>query len=77
MLLLPSTLFDDVLSLLKNRLFFVWCLCMAINNLGVQYNNGRLLPDNILLTRCHYHNIGNPFKCHEEVLSLQPIYDPT
>ena len=34
-------------------LFFVWCLCMAIN-VSVQYNGG-LLPDIILLTQCYYH----------------------
>ena len=32
----------------------VWCPCMAINNVGVQYNGG-LLTDIILLTQCYYH----------------------
>ena len=43
---------------------------MAIN-VSVQYNSGRL-PDIILLTQCN----GNPFKCHEEVLYLQPMIPP-
>ena len=46
---------------------------MAINNVSVQYNGG-LLPDIILLTQCP--TIGNPFKCHEEVLYLQPMIPP-
>ena len=40
---------------------------MAIN-VSVQYNGG-LLPDIILMR-------GNPFKCHEEVLYLQPMIPP-
>ena len=47
---------------------------MAINE-SVQYNDG-LLPDIILLIQCYYHQSGNPFKCHEEVLYLQPFFDP-
>ena len=43
---------------------------MAIN-VSVHYNGG-LLPDIILLTQCYYHR----FKCHEEVLSLQPMIPP-
>ena len=44
---------------------------MAINNVvSVQYNGG-LLPDIILLTQGYY-----PFKCHEEVLYLQPMIPP-
>ena len=46
-------------------LMFFWCPCMAIN-VNVQYNGG-LLPDIILLTL---------FKCHEEVLYLQPLIPP-
>ena len=33
---------------------FFWCPCMPINA-SVQYNNGGLLPDIILLTQCYYH----------------------
>ena len=47
---------------------------MAIN-ISVQHNGG-LLPDMILLTQCYYHPGTNPFKCHEEVLSLQPMFPP-
>ena len=47
---------------------------MAINNVSVQYNGG-LLPDIILLTQCYYYE-GNPFKCREEVLYLQPMIPP-
>ena len=43
---------------------------MAIN-VSVQ-DNGWLIPDIVLLTQCYYHR-GNPYKCHEEVLSLQPM----
>ena len=43
-------------------------------NVSVQYNGG-LLPDIILSTRCCSH-IGEPFRYHEEVLSLQPIVFP-
>ena len=35
-------------------LLFFWCPCVAIINVGVQYNGG-LLPDIILLTQCYYH----------------------
>ena len=45
---------------------------MAIN-VSVQYNGG-LLPGIILLTQCYY--LGNSFKCHEEVLYLQPMIPP-
>ena len=47
---------------------------MAIN-VSVQYNGG-LLPDIILLTQCYYLPQGDPFKCHEEVLYLQPMIPP-
>ena len=54
-------------------LMFFWCPCMAIN-ISVQYNGG-LLPDIMLLTQCYFQS-GNPFKCHEEVLYLQPMIQP-
>ena len=54
-------------------LMFFWCPCMAIN-VSVQYNVG-FLSDIILWTQCYLHR-GNLFKCHEEVLYLQP-FDPT
>ena len=47
---------------------------MAIN-VSVQ-NNGGLLPDTILLTQGCYNRGTRPFKCHEEVLSLQPLIPP-
>ena len=43
---------------------------MAIN-VSVQYNGG-LLPGIILLPHVTMIPSGNPFKCHEEVLYLQP-----
>ena len=47
---------------------------MAIN-VDVQCN-GELLPDILLLlTQCYYHR-GKPFKCHDEVLYLQPMIPP-
>ena len=55
------------------KLKFFWCPCMAIN-VSVQYNGG--LPNIILLTQCYYQQLGNPFKCHENVLSLQPMIPP-
>ena len=45
---------------------------MAIN-VSVQYNGG-LLPD-IILDLMLFPS-GNPFKCHEEVLYLQPLIPP-
>ena len=47
---------------------------MAIN-VNVQYNGG-LLPDIILLTQPIRFASGNLFKCHEEVLYLQPLISP-
>ena len=47
---------------------------MAINVVSVEYN-GEFLPDIILLIQCYYYK-GNPFKCHEDVLSLQPMIPP-
>ena len=48
---------------------------MAIN-VSVQYNGG-LLPDIILLlTQSMLSPSENPFKCHEEVLYLQPLIPP-
>ena len=48
---------------------------MAIN-VSVQYNGG-LLPGIILLPQCYYNTTsGNPFKCHAEVLYLQPTIPP-
>ena len=46
---------------------------MAIN-VNVQYNGG-LLPDMILFDPLLFPS-GNPFKCHEEVLYLQPLIPP-
>ena len=49
---------------------------MAINNnVSVQYNGGHMIlyyyaVDPMLLPS------GNPFKCHEEVLHLQPLISP-
>ena len=54
-------------------LLFFWCPCMAIN-VSVQYNGG-LLPDIILVDPMLFPS-GNPFKCHEEVLYLQPLIPP-
>ena len=47
---------------------------MAIN-VNVQYNGG-FLPDIILLTQSMLSASGNLFKCHEEVLYLQPLIPP-
>ena len=50
------------------------CPCMAID-VSVQYNGG-LLPDIILTVDPILFPSGNPFKCHEEVLYLQPLIPP-
>ena len=47
---------------------------MAIN-VNVQYNGG-LLPDIILTVDPMVSASGNLFKCHEEVLYLQPLIPP-
>ena len=47
---------------------------MAIN-ISVQYKGG-FLPDVILLTQSILLPLGNPTKCHEEGLSLQPMISP-
>ena len=47
---------------------------MAIN-INVQYNGG-LLPDIILSVDPMLSASGNLFKCHEEVLYLQPLIPP-
>ena len=56
-------------------LMFFWYPCMAIN-VNVQQYNGGFLPDIILRTQSILSASGNLFKCHEEVLYLQP-FDPT
>ena len=56
-------------------LLFSWCPCMAIN-VSVQYNVG-LLPDRqCIVDPMMLFPSGNPFKCHEEVLYLQPLIPP-
>ena len=50
--------------------------CVQISRRSVQYNDG-LLPDIILLVvESMLLQSGNPFKYHEEVLSLQPMVPP-
>ena len=44
-------------------------------NISVQYNGG-LLPDMILSVDPMLLPSGNPLKCHQEVLSLQPMIPP-
>ena len=63
---------DGVLHWLLFLMFF-WCPYIAMN-VNVQYNGG-FLPDIILLTQCYLPS-GNLFKCHEEVLYLQPLIPP-
>ena len=54
-------------------LMFFWCPCMAINVKNVQYHGG-FSP--ILYCGPNVICIGNLFKCHEEVLYLQPLIPP-
>ena len=44
-------------------------------NVSVQFNGG-LLPDIILSIDPMLFPSGNPFKCREEVLYLQPLIPP-
>ena len=53
---------------------FFWCPCMAIN-VNIQYYGG-LLPDIIYTVDSMLFASANPFKCHEEVLHLQPLIPP-
>ena len=69
-----NSLFYYVLKMLC--LVFVWCPCMTINNVRSAQCNGGFLPDIILLTHCYHQPTGNPFKCHEEALYLQPMIPP-
>ena len=70
---ITTTMCDGVLHRLFLFLMFFWCPYMAIN-VNVQYNGG-FLPaytvDPIMLSAS-----GNLFKCHEEVLYLQPLIPP-
>ena len=73
-------LLSYIITALFNYYYIVFvfvCLVSLHNVVSVQYNGAGLLPKMILLTQCYYHRGINPFECHEEVLSLQPIYDPT
>ena len=63
---------DGVLHCLLFLMFF-WCPYMAIN-VNVQYNGG-FLPDNYTVDPMLSAS-GNLFKCHEEVLYLQPLISP-
>ena len=73
-LLLPCWMLYYIVSVLF--LFLVWCPCMAINVVSVQYNSGLLPDDIILFVDPMLLPSGNPFKCHEEVLYLQPMIPP-
>ena len=66
-----TTLVDDVL----HCFCLVGCHCVAIN-VSVQKYNGVLFPDIVLLIDPMLLPSGNPFKCHEEVLYLQPMIPP-
>ena len=54
---------------------FFWCPCMAIN-VSVQYNGGLLLDIILSVDPMLLPSSGNPFKCHEGVLFLQPMIPP-
>ena len=72
MCITTTAMCDGVLHCLF--LMFFWCPCMAIN-VNVQYNGG-LLPDILLTVDRMLSASGNLFKCHEEVLHLQPSIPP-
>ena len=54
---------------------YVWWLCMATNNVSVQYKG--LLPDIILLTQCYYHRGArlNAMKSSPTEITLGQQYD--
>ena len=68
---ITTTMCDGVLHCLLFLMFF-WCPYMAIN-VNVQYNGGFLRHCTVdpMLSAS-----GNLFKCHEEVLYLQPLIPP-
>ena len=71
---ITTTMCDGVLHCLSFLMFF-WCPYMAIN-VNVQYNGG-FLPDTWYYTVDPMLSAsGNLFKCHEEVLYLQPLIPP-
>ena len=53
-------------------LMFIWCPCMAINNVNVQYNGG-LLPDIIMLTQCYFHRGTRLNAVKRFCIYLQPL----
>ena len=73
MYIITTTMCDGVLHCLLFLMFF-WCPYIAIN-VNVQYNGG-FLPDIILTVDPMLSASGNLFKCHEEVLYLQPLIPP-
>ena len=56
-------------------LMFLWCPCMAINVVSVQYNERWASPRHYTVDAMLFPS-GNPFKCHEEVLYFQPLIQP-
>ena len=54
---------------------FVWCPCMLAINVNVQMMHHVFLTGIILLDPMLLPSV-NPFKCHEEVLNLQPMIPP-
>ena len=48
---------------------------MAISVVNVRHNDG-FLPDIITVDPMLLPSSGNPFKCHEEILSMQPMIPP-
>ena len=53
-------------------LMFFWCPCMAIN-VNVQYYDGGLLPDIILLTQCYFHRGTSLNAMKRFCIYLQPL----
>ena len=49
---------------------------MTINNVSIQYNGGWASPRHYTVDSMLLLPSGNPFKCHEEVLSLQTMIPP-
>ena len=75
-----TTIMCDMVYYIVSGLFlmFFWCPCMAINlnkctdSITVGFSPTLYYTADPMLFAS-----GNPFKCHEEVLYLQPLIPPT
>ena len=64
-----------VYYIVSGVLMFFCCLCMAINTTSVCAVQRWASPRHYTVDPMLFPS-GNPFKCHEEVLYLQPLIQP-